>query len=400
VKYNPTVDEIKYLYNFPNLKIKNPKTNLFAAISSPQNLQKLKFKSFYDFNSLKKVHLEDIILKNINLRTLCRSKSQHTIQELVIKRCGKYLSNNGFRDVVLLSNLKKLTIEYLGITDDAFIYYSLTKLESLSVSGCHNLTDRCFEAVGSLLKLKKLAIKNLEITDAAFFYLTQTKLESLSVSNCEHLTGFCFNGIQPYSLKKLKISWCEEISLDRFLNLVHLEIDGWFLETRRVLNITHLTKLEYAQLESFDMNKINIYLPSRLKKLNLTSCDNIFELHRYNNFAEFELDTLYVDSYIFDNNAIIQFKNVIHLFLKNTIYVTNSSIDKLDKLTTLTVKNCENIKIDRLHKRIYVKEKNNNSLAYKYYCLFMILAYNFGLLVETMFIILTTNFGSLIKNLI
>jgi len=307
VKFNPEKSELKHMYDFYNLKMSNFGKN------GKKYFPKLNFQSFYGFRNLRNVHLEKIQIKNRILKTLFRSRSQDTIESLTIKDCSHFLTTDGFEEIGRLKNLKHFTL------------------------------------------------KKLYITDELFLYLTDTKLESLTLSRCRNLTDLCLNLILPDNLVKLKLSTCFRLKgtiINKFTNLTELKISRCYQICS--VDIKNLTKLRKIKLKEINFIDKKIYFPLQLKNLNLLGSNNVSRLLRYNDLSN--LETLLIDDGDVIDNEIVLLPNIKNLHIQNMYKLTNASINNLRNLKKITLKNCNSVRVDRLDSKIIVEKNDPNIL--------------------------------------
>jgi len=115
----------------------------------------------------------------------------------------------------------------LKITDNGIknIFEKCKKLRGLELDHVDILTDDSIIQVSEYLNLETFSIvNNLLITDKSLCPIVTacTRLKTLNVSGCKQLTDEFIKHIKCTSLKSIDISWCTQISNYGLLELVKI----------------------------------------------------------------------------------------------------------------------------------------------------------------------------------
>ncbi|CAD7700134.1 unnamed protein product [Ostreobium quekettii] len=218
----------------------------------------------------------------------------------------KVLNISGLRDVTdigfsalirTLSNLRRLEMQWAGITDDAFPALALgaTQLEHLDISFNRHLLGHKFRSLQMLPTLRHLSLdNNPHLTDEAMIWIAGIQsLESLSLNwereFGEGLSAFCSSHGRPLHSLSIRTSSVLDavcaFSLLKLEGLTALQLHGfaWSSNELRAMcecnGLVGLTLLEismgkqHVSSQSVDMSCITTF--TALKHLSLNWCGDL-----------------------------------------------------------------------------------------------------------------------------
>ena len=279
----------------------NDRRVIFKAISKLEHLQELHIREVGRYVPVHDSYLQIVSEKLCNLRVLglrdgtvtstgCSFLSKLSkLETLDISWCDQ-VTDISFAAVCSLSRLKKLNIRRCStITDHGLCsIQNLVHLESLDMANCNKITDVGFTAVGKLPLLKKLNISQCaSISDHGLCGMQNLiNLESLDMNSCDKITDFGFAAVcELPRLKKLDISWCSKITdhglcgIRNLINLESLGIAGTKITDFGFASICELPRLKILSIRYCvnvtDHGLCGIKKLVNLGLLEITGCENI-----------------------------------------------------------------------------------------------------------------------------
>ncbi|KAJ9685150.1 hypothetical protein PVL29_017256 [Vitis rotundifolia] len=264
------------------------------------------------------------------------------LEELTIWECPKLAS---FPDVGFPPMLRRLILDkceglkclpdgmMLKMRNSSTDNNNLCLLEELEIDNCPSLI--CFPKGQLPTTLKSLSIywcDNLKSFPEGM--MGMCALENLSIENCPSLIGLPKGGL-PATLKELYISNCERLqSLPEGIMHQH-STNAAALRSLQIHNCPSLT--------SFPRGKF----PSTLEELHIEDCEHLESIseemfHSTNN----SLQSLILERYPNLKTLPDCLNTLTHLRIQNfeNLELLLPQIKKLTRLTTIFIKNCENIK--------------------------------------------------------
>lgn len=250
------------------------------------------------------------------------------------------LNDNHLRDLIKRSpNLTELNLlESRRLTQDGVALLSpLTRLTSLHLDTCENLTDSGVKSLKEL-PLRSLALSNCsQITDTGIKNITEFKnLQHLLLSQNKKLTGNCLHTLSTLSnLHSLTLNDWPHFTDDDLEKLV-----------RYLPGITSLNLSGCRQLT--DQGIAHLTLLTQLKSLNLSGCDKLSSTGLKHLSTLTHLEELNVSHCYNVTDECLQSLNALplkRLYLNHCYKLTDNGLRHMAclPLETLDVSNCSQL---------------------------------------------------------
>ena len=152
----------------------------------------------------------------------------------------KYLTDDVL--ALLPPNLEHLDLNGCNITDAGLaLLPHFTKLHTLDLSGCKNITNAGLAHLQKFTNLEHLDLNGCNITDAGLRYLQDLPLETLVLSFCSNITDAGIAHLQVLPLQNLDLSYCRNITDEGLRYLLELHLRKLNLSRRGANTSTQLT---------------------------------------------------------------------------------------------------------------------------------------------------------------
>ncbi len=166
-------------------------------------------KKIVELPALRKLELYGIHMRDNAFKIICDNTNLEYLSLMWFK-ISESTSNNGFKAISSLSQLKTLVCDKIDITNDCLsvIGQNCTALEELSISGTEILIG---DALQYFLNLKRLYLNfsdsNIDDNGLYMICTKMSSLEELLLKKCDNITADAFSMIKNLQkLKKLSIS--------------------------------------------------------------------------------------------------------------------------------------------------------------------------------------------------
>ncbi|KAL3729605.1 hypothetical protein ACJRO7_026694 [Eucalyptus globulus] len=228
----------------------------------------------------------------------------------------------------------------------------LKSLISLDLCGCHNLKELP-EEVGELQELKKLLLNYIGITKIPMSIYSLRKLEELAIESCHSLVEIPLTIGNLSSLQYLALNFCSSLrkiphSIENLSSLKRLKLGGCtsLIEIPSSIgNLSSLEQLDLRSCESLVEIPNSIGNLASLEQLDLESCESLTEVpSSIGDLCSLKLLQLgFCSSLIEIPSSIGNLSSLKQLDLKCCELLTEipSSIGDLSSLEQLDLKCCE-----------------------------------------------------------